>query len=147
MILISAMAGTLAGIVMLLLSHLAPIVGAGNFVKDIDTPRVFGKEISRREATIIGALVHVLISAVFGGMYAHLVQQGFIAGFHLWNMLGWSVIMTIFVGGVVMPLEGHGIFGTKEDAWFPVDLILTNTIWAILFWWLIRLWSTLIAQP
>lgn len=147
MILIAAMAGTLAGIVMLLLSHLAPIVGAGNFVRDIDTPRVFGKEISRREATIIGALVHLIVSALFGALYAYAVRIGLTDGFRLLPLLGWSVVLSLFMGGVILPLEGHGIFGTREDAWFPVDLFVTNAIWAILFWWLIRLWSTLIVQP
>ena len=133
-------AGVIAGAITLFLAHLAPVFGAGNFVKDLDEPYLFGREISRREAHLVGVLMHLLLNAAFGGMYAYLVVAGVFADFSLMPILGWGLLFTLFMGGVVTPIEGHGVFGVREDAWFPVDLILAYAGWAIVFWWLIRLW-------
>lgn len=141
MILTALAAGAIAGALLLFFSHVAPMFGAGNFLRDIDEPHVFGTSITRREAHLIGALLHILISAAFGGLFALFVEAGVFSDIGLLSLLGWSVVMTVFVGGVVMPLEGHGIFGVKEDAWFPVDLFVTNVFWAILFWGMMRMWG------
>ncbi len=145
MILIALASGTIAGVIMLLFSHLAPVFGAGNFVRDIDQPRLFRRTVTRREGHFVGILVHILLSAIFGGGYAYLAELGIFPGYHLLSILGWSVVLTVFVGGVLLPIEGHGIFGVKEDAWFPVDLFLTTIGWGVLFWWIVRLW--VVAAP
>ncbi len=133
-------AGAIAGAIMLFLAHLAPLFGAGNFVHDLDEPHLFRREISRREAHLVGVLVHVLMTAAFGGLYAYFVEAGIFPDFSLLPVLGWGFLVTLFMGGVVMPIEGHGAFGVREDAWFPVDLLLTHAGWAVVFWWIIRLW-------
>ena len=140
MIQLGLAAGVIAGAVMLFLAHLAPVFGAGNFVRDLDEPHLFRREISRREAHLVGVLVHLLMTAAFGGLYAYLVIAGIFADFTLPSVLGWGFVVTLFMGGVVMPIEGHGVFGVREDAWFPVDLFLTHAGWAVVFWWIIRLW-------
>lgn len=141
MFLTGTVAGILSGVILLFFSHVAPLIGARNFIVDLDEPRIFGKAISRREAHLIGALTHLLLSGAFGGVYAILVTRGLFENFHLLPLLGWSLIVSLFVGGVVMPLEGHGLFGVKEDAWFPVDLFVSNALWAVLFWGMMRIWS------
>jgi hypothetical protein len=133
-------AGAIAGAITLFLAHLAPMFGAGNFVRDLDEPHVFKRAISRREAHLLGVLLHLLMTAAFGGLYAYLVAAGVFLDFSLLPILGWGLVFTLFMGGVVMPIEGHGIFGVREDAWFPVDLLLTHVGWAVVFWWIIRLW-------
>lgn len=140
MVILGLAAGVIAGAIMLFLAHIAPLVGAGNFVRDLDEPRLFGREISRREAHLVGVLVHLLMAAAFGGVYAFLAVFGVFPDFSLLPILGWGLLVTLFMGGVVMPIEGHGMFGVKEDAWFPVDLLLTHAGWAVLFWWILRLW-------
>jgi len=140
MILTATVAGAFAGAVILLFSHLAPFVGAGNFVRDIDDPHIFGREVTHREAHFLGILVHLVISAWFGGLYAALVFWGVLSGYDFGSILGWGVVMSFFLGGVVLPLEGHGIFGSREDPWFPVDLVLTNIGWSVIFWWILSLW-------
>lgn len=140
MILQATAAGALSGAIMLFFSHVAPQFGAGNFIRDMDEPRILGKELSRREAHVIGALSHLLVAAISASIYAYLVTSGVAPGYHFLPILGWSVVAGLFIGGVIMPLEGHGVFGVKEDAWFPVDLFLTQAIWAVLFWWIINLW-------
>ncbi len=140
MLFLGAASGVIAASIMLLFSHLAPFFGAGNFVRDLDEPRVFGKEISYREAHYLGVLLHVMFCLVSGGLFGAFFDAGLISGVGLLSVMGWSLVAFLFYGGVLMPLEGHGVFGVKEDAWFPVDLFLTNVLWGVLFWWIINLW-------
>jgi len=125
---------------MLLLSHIAPFLGAGNFIHDIDQPTLFGRRVTRREAHIVGMFIHLLVSTVWGGGYALLVAIGIVDGFGFVPIILWSIVLMIVMGGVVLPLEGHGIFGWKEDAWFPLDIAITNLIWAVMFWWIMHVW-------
>ncbi len=144
MLAIALAAGALSGAILLFLSHIAPRLGAGNFIRDLDQPHVFGRALSPREAHVLGALVHICISALFGLGYGILVQAQVFPGFEFFSLLGWSLVMSLFVGGIVLPLEGHGIFGVREDAWFPVDLILTNAFWAVLFWLILQWWPSVL---
>lgn len=133
MTLISGIAGIIAAGVMILLSHLAPYVGAGSFVKDIDVIRCFGRTCTRRESHIIGVMVHIALYLACGLVYGALVAQGILSGFSALPLGAYALIVTVFMGGVVMPLEGHGLFGWREDHWFAADLLIMNAVWAILF--------------
>ena len=137
MILASAASGTFAGVVLFVFSHVAPMFGAGNFIRDLDKPRIFGAAVSRREAHVVGALTHILVSGASGAMFGFLVSLNIFQGFDLISLLGWSVVMTLAIGGVICP-KGHGVW-RKRDAWFPVDLFITNILWSVLFWWMIRI--------
>lgn len=132
--------GLLAGVVLLFLSHIAPMLGAGNFIRDIDQPKLFGRALSFREAHFLGIFVHLVFSGLFAAAYAGLVAVQVFDGFDLLPLMGWGLILSIATGGILLPLEGHGLFGVKEDAWFPVDLVLTNILWSIVFWWMVHLW-------
>lgn len=132
-------AGIGAGAIMLFLSHIAPRFGAGNFVRDLDELHLFGRSYSRREAHVIGVFIHLFLAFFFGALYVFGVEQGIASGYGAWPLITYAVLLTVFVGGVIMPLEGHGIFGLREDDWFPVDLLLTNLGWAFLFSMIMRL--------
>jgi hypothetical protein len=136
--------GAFAGAILLFLSHVAPSIGGGNFIRDLDEPHFFGRDVSHREAHFLGALTHLTLSGVFGGLYAYLVQIGVFADFGIVSILIWGFLTSVFIGGVVLPIEGHGIFGIKEDHWFPIDLVLTSVVWAVVFWGLMHLWPHLI---
>lgn len=140
MIWFALISGAFAGAVMTFLSHVAPAVGAGNFIRDLDQPRIFGKPVSRREAHVLGIVMHLTLSTVFGGAFAFLVDRMVFSGFTLLPILAWSLVLALFSGGVVLPLEGHGVFGVKEDSWFPIDLVITNVMWGLLFWLMMSLW-------
>jgi hypothetical protein len=43
------------------------------------------------------------------------------------------VLITVILGGIFMPLEGHGLFGVREDKWFIIDLFLANLGWVLLY--------------
>ncbi len=135
-----AVAGMCAGAIMLFLSHIAPAFGAGNFIQDLDRPQFFGRDISRREAHLLGILVHLCMSLLFGLGYAILVNFNVVSGFEIIPALVYGGIAALFTGLVVMPIEGHGIFGNKHDDWFIADVVLTNLLWAVLFIGLVRLW-------
>lgn len=139
-LLMGALAGMAAGTILAFLSHLAPRFGAGNFIPDTDQPRLFGKKVSRREAHLVGLLVHIILSGFFGFAFALSVELGWFADYAYLPMLIWVVILTLFTGLVIMPLEGHGFFGRKHDAWFVVDAFITNVLWGHLFLVLLRLW-------
>lgn len=140
LILVGAVAGMSAGAIMIFLSHVAPRLGAGNFIRDIDQPQVFGRDISRREAHLLGILVHLCLSLMFGIGYALLVDVGWVKDFSLLPILFYSVAVALFTGLVVMPIEGHGLFGRKHDNWFMVDVVLTNVFWGLVYFALVGLW-------
>ena len=68
----------------------------------------------RREAHFVGMFVHLLVSAIAGVGYGFLVDIGVVSGFGLFPLLGWSMILTLIIGGILLPLEGHGLFGVKR---------------------------------
>ena len=140
-VLLGAITGFGAGAVMLFLAHVAPKIGAGSFVRDTDELRVFGRMYTKREGHLIGVLLHLMLSFVFGGCYAIAVSQGVFAGYHAGPLALYAILLTLFMGGVVMPIEGHGLFGLKEDSWFPVDLAFTNILWAAIFGVMMGTWG------
>jgi uncharacterized membrane protein YagU involved in acid resistance len=140
LLLIGAVAGFAAGAIMTFLSHIAPRFGAGNFIRDIDQPKVFGRDITRREAHLLGILVHLCLSLLFGLFYAYLVDAEFISGFELLPVVLYSIGLAFFTGLIIMPMEGHGFFGRKHDAWFMADVILTNVFWGLVYLALTGLW-------
>ena len=141
MMMLGVVAGACAGASLLLLTHLAPFFAISRVVPDIDQPTTFFfKKLSRREAHILGAAIHIVTATLFGALYAYFVREQLAPGFTLLPLLGWGGVLALFMGGIVMPLEGHGIFGIKEDRWFPMDLFLTNFLWAFLFWVFVHVW-------
>ena len=139
-ILAGVYAGIGAGAILTFLSYVAPHFGAGSYVRDLDPPTISGRKLSKRETQIAGLLIHLGLSSFFGAGYAAGVEYRLFPDFLLLPILGWGLVMSLAVGLIVMPLEGHGFFGRKHDAWFMVDAVITNTLWALLFFALIRIW-------
>ncbi len=135
-----AYAGGIAGVILTLFAHVAPRFGAGNFIRDVDEPQVFGRNISHREAHFLGILLHLLMSIVSGMIFAFGVDRAWISGFHILPMLGFATLIMMFSASILMPLEGHGFFGVKHDRWFMIDALLMNIVWGGLYLLLIQLW-------
>ena len=140
LVFVGACAGLSAGAISVFLAHIAPRFGAGNFIRDADRTICFSRELSRREAHYIGIFVHLIVSAVIGGTYAFAVARHWLPDFGWLLMAGLSIVLFTIIGVVVLPLEGHGMFGVREDAWFPVDLCISSVAWGLLYGGLIRLW-------
>lgn len=139
LVFIGLYAGTASGAILLFFSHVAPWFGAGNFIKDTDQPAAFGRALSRREAHVLGVLIHLIVSALFGFIFGAAVASG-LASFSIVPILIWSLFVTFFMGVVIMPLEGHGFFGIKHDAWFAIDVLITNFLWGFMYLGLVKLW-------
>ena len=141
-LLIGAVSGGAAGAIITFFAHIAPAFGAGNFIKDLDRPNIMGRELSRREAHLLGILVHLCLSILFGMGFGYAVSEQWFAGFNLVPLLIYSIIVTLVSGLAIMPWEGLGFFGRKHDSWFIIDTLLTNFGWALLVFLLAGLWTS-----
>jgi hypothetical protein len=137
-ILLAGIAGAAAGGIVILVSHLAQRVNAGGVVRDLDDLRLFGRAYSRRESHLIGLVINAFLYAAAGVGFGALVQFGILAH-DAAGLAVYILILTLVFGGVILPLEGHGLFGSREDAWFAIDLLIANVIWAMLFGAIFRL--------
>lgn len=140
MVLFGAIAGIVAGAVMILLSHLASRYVAAAYAKDTDIIVCFGRRCTRRESHVIGITVHVILYMFFGLLYAVLVTQGVMDGFRALPLFIYALLVTLVMGGIFLPLEGHGLFGMREDKWFIIDLALANLGWMILYGAFMGIW-------
>lgn len=140
LITVGACAGLAAGALQLFLSYVAPAVAAGNFIAQAPEPVVLGKQLSRRESHLVSALVHLVASTVFGTLYGLAVVFDWVSDFSLVAILAWSLMITLFAGLVLLPLEGHGLFGRRHDAWFFADSVLSHLFWGIAFYAIVQLW-------
>lgn len=131
LVLLSGCAGIVASGLIIFLSHFASWFGV-EMSFDPDRARFFGKYLSKHESHTAGIVVHVLLYAAFGMMFGALVMNG-VFTFRPWPLAVYALVVTIFLGGVIAPLEGHGPFGWKEDHWFGADLLLMNVVWVSLF--------------
>jgi hypothetical protein len=140
MAVLGAIAGIVAGGIMMFLSHVAPRYGAAEYARDVDVIRCFGRTCSRRESHVIGVLVHAILYAFFGLLYAVGVEQGVADGYTVVSLLVYVFVLAVAMGGIIVPLEGHGLFGVREDKWFMIDLVLANLGWIILYGAFMSLW-------
>ncbi len=140
LVVIGTLAGFAAGALGLFLSYVAPMFGAGNFIAETPESIVLGRKLSRRESHVTGMLLHLIASGFFGFLYAWAVQTGFVSGFTIIGILVWSLLLTLFAGLVLMPLEVHGLFGRRHDAWFMADAMLAHLLWGFAYLALVRLW-------
>jgi hypothetical protein len=131
-------AGFAAGGILVLLSHLAFRVGAGSGLREIDQLHFLGRTFSRRESHVVGICIHLVLYGVAGIAFGGLVGFGMLANSVI-GLVEYCLIITLVFGGVILPLEGHGLFGLREDPWFAVDLLIANAIWVTLFTAILRL--------
>lgn len=131
-ILTSGIVGFCAGAILLFLSHLAPKWGIDFGITDIDRAHFRGRVFSRRESHLVGIVVHLLLYCCFGIVFGALVTYGMLT-LSVGSMAIYALLTSLFLGGVIIPLEGHGFFRWHEDHWFILDLIITNGLWMFLF--------------
>jgi hypothetical protein len=132
-IVLAGLSGFAAGSVMILISHLVLRTG-GAEVRDLDRLRLFGKTLTRRESHVAGIVIHAILYGAAGIGFGALAHFGILSANEAGSYGAYLLILTLVFGGVILPLEGHGLFGSREDAWFAVDLLISNAIWTILFW-------------
>lgn len=118
---------------LMLLSAIIPRFFIAKVELRLDSIRFGTKQLSKRESSVLGILFHLILSFFFGVIFgacavAGMLSQGFLSFVIYW------LFMSIVLGGVILPLEGHGFFGWKEDHWISVDLLAMNVLWVLIFW-------------
>ncbi len=136
----SALTGGGVGALLLFLAHIAPFLGAGNYIVDADATPMLGAQLTARERHLIGIALHMLVSVAFGALFGAAVLQGWLRGFTAASIATWALAQWVFTCCVLMPLEGHGIFGRRHDSWFFFDALVMALVWGLLFWIVSRLW-------
>jgi len=136
------LAGGIGGMVMALLIHIAPLITIHKkHLPDIDSHYFLGRRFSARETHMLGILLQLGLSTVFGGIYVLLVDYGIIfKDFHYLSILFFGVLIWLLKGIIVSPLLGIGFFGIKESkyAWF--EMFVIHQIYAVIFWLAIHLY-------
>lgn len=119
--------------VLLLFSVIVPRWLVSKAVHELEVFRPGAGRMSKKESMLFGMVVHLIFSLFFGVLFGAAVMTG-ILSVNAVSMLIYFFVMSLFLGGVVLPLEGHGLFGWKEDHWIPVDLLAMNALWILIFW-------------
>lgn len=131
--------GLIAGAVILFLAHVAPLIHAGNFFTQLDEPVSFRRRLSEREAALLGILLHLFASGLFGAGFGWLLTHGWVMA-DAFGYAAYTLVVVLVIGGILMPIEGQGIFGLKQDAWFPIDLLITTSLWTVFFATILNIW-------
>ena len=131
-VLFSGLIGIAAAAAVTALAHVAPRLGLQAFRSDVDAARFCGREFSRRESHVIGIFIHLVLYGCFGMFFGAMNAAG-VVSVHAAPLVAYAIVLTAFIGGVIVPLEGHGLFGWHEDHWFVVDLLVMNAVWVLLF--------------
>lgn len=129
-------AGGIAGIIMAILIHLAMLVSVrGKHLPDIDAHYLFGRKYSAREAHLLGILIQLALSAVFGGVYVMLVDYAIVfKNFDYIDIALFGVLVWFLKGLIVTPLLGIGFFGAKEGKYVWFEMFITHQIYALAFY-------------
>lgn len=125
--------GIVASGVLVLLSAIVPRWFVSEAVHELEVFRFGSKALSKKSSRLVGVLVHFIFSMFFGILFGAGMTVG-IFQLNLASMGIFSIIMTLILGGIILPLEGHGLFGWREDHWIPVDLFAMNVLWIFIFW-------------
>jgi hypothetical protein len=130
-ILLDAFAGTAGGAVLIFLSFLLPHLGLIQHSRlEADPGHIH--HLPRREANILSVAVHLVLFGILGMILGICVRAG-VASTSIGSVLGAGTIVTLIFGGIILPIEGSGVFGWKEDHWLGIDLFVMNVIWVVLF--------------
>jgi len=136
------LAGGIGGMVMAMLIHLAPLVAVHKkHLPDIDSHYLLGRRFSARETHLLGILLQLAFSSLFGGVYVMLVDHHIIFNnFHYLSILLFGVLVWLLKGVILSPLLGIGFFGAKEGKYVWFEMFLIHQIYAIIFWLAIHLY-------
>jgi hypothetical protein len=100
----------------------------------VDVKTFWGKRLTRGEVFWFGLFIHLLIAALFGALYEYLVLNDIVRPFHLGNLLVYAFCFYLFIGGVVFPIVGLGLFGRKEGKTVWYELLITHHLLGFFVW-------------
>lgn len=130
-ILLDAFAGTAGGAVLIFLSFLLPHLNLIRHPRlEADPGHIH--HLPRREANIVSVGVHLVLFGILGMLFGLCIRSG-LATASFGSIVTAGFIVTIIFGGIILPIEGSGFFGWKEDHWLGIDLFVMNSVWVVLF--------------
>jgi hypothetical protein len=132
-------AGILGGIFMVILSGIGHRLGIlrsnlmlidGSFVA-----RLLNRMDNRLGIYVLGALVHLGTSAIFGIVYVTIAQ---LIGFDtrlVPALVPYVLSLWLAMLFVALPIAGQGILGNRLGRWAWAEQLLLHVVFGIVFWW------------
>ena len=118
--------------------------GPKNIPLLVDVKTFWGRRLSRWEVFWFGLFIHLLMAALFGAMYELIVVKSLVDPYHWGNLAVYATFFWLFVGGVIFPIVGLGLFGKKEGKWVWFELLVVHHLFAFFIWLLIILFPALL---
>jgi len=110
----------------------------------IDIKTFWGKKLTPGEIFILGLSIHLLIAALFGALYEYLALSGFVAfPYQILSLLGYAFCFYLFIGGIILPVVGLGLFGRKEGKTVWYELLITHHLLGFFVWLAVAIFPSL----
>lgn len=100
----------------------------------VDIKSFWGRKLSNGEVFWLGLFIHLVLAALFGAMYELIVVKSLVDPYHINNLVIYATFFWLFVGGVVFPVVGLGLFGKKEGKWVWLELLVVQYLLAFFIW-------------
>ena len=100
----------------------------------IDVKTFWGHKLTRGEVFWFGLSIHLLMAALFGALYELIAVKSFVHPYELDNLAVYASLFWVFVGGVIFPVVGLGLFGKKEGKWVWFELLVVHHLFALFVW-------------
>lgn len=118
--------------------------GPRNIPLLIDVKTFWGHPLTRGEVFWFGFMIHLLMAALFGALYELIVVKSLVQPYQLGNLMIYASFFWLFVGGVIFPLVGLGLFGKNEGRWVWFELLVVHHLFALFVWLLVFLFPSLL---
>jgi len=100
----------------------------------------WGRKCTPEEIFVLSLFVHMLLSIVFGGLYMFLEMMGWgFNNFEIWSLFEYALYFWLVLGVVILPIVNLGFFGRREGKWVPLELLVSQFLFAFGIWLLLKL--------
>jgi hypothetical protein len=106
----------------------------GNIPLLVDVKTFWGHRLTRGEVFWFGLFVHLLMAALFGALYELIAVKSLVEPYALGGLMAYSTLYYVFVGGVIFPLVGAGLFGRKEGKTVWYELLAVHHLFGFFVW-------------
>lgn len=109
----------------------------------VDIKTFWGHTLTRGEVFWLGMAVHLLMAALFGALYELIAVKALVKPYGLEGLMVYASFFYLFVGGVIFPLVGAGIFGRKEGKTVWYELLIVHHLFGFFMWLAVFLFPSL----
>ena len=108
----------------------------------VDARRMFGRSFERREAFLIGLLLHVLFGGLFGSVYVLFVLRGWLfvthAPYSFLSFVVYACLSWVVAGTLLYPLLGMGLFARKEGRHVWGETLASHLLLGLALWLVVQ---------